>query len=216
MPAQIEIVYPIFLQCCQYTDNEFWSKIFENLAYAKTPYGSYISNDCIYCSHKKRNFIYKIDINNKPENLYNDIKTLLTNKLNVISDQDMTTKKILYAKMSENIQLSHSSWKGIKKNIKELLIEMYVITQMKTYDLSMKQARYLLSMVMLSLILKIIIPADIHYDGNEIANIDGITYTKNSVICTRNIFDISIPYVTEICKYKNTLSDKWGKYVQTL
>ena len=61
MPIKREIVYPIFLECCQFTDDKFWENVFEDLAYGKTPYGTYISKDFLCCSYKKKEFSYKIE-----------------------------------------------------------------------------------------------------------------------------------------------------------
>ena len=43
MTIKKEIVYPIFLECFQYITDKFWLNIFEDLAYGKAPYGTYIS-----------------------------------------------------------------------------------------------------------------------------------------------------------------------------
>jgi len=56
MPSNKEIVYPIFLECCQHADNMFWENIFEKLAYGKTPYGTYISNNFLCCGYKDKKF----------------------------------------------------------------------------------------------------------------------------------------------------------------
>ena len=45
MPIKKDIVYPGFIECLQFTEDIFWENIFEDLAYGKTPYGTYISKD---------------------------------------------------------------------------------------------------------------------------------------------------------------------------
>jgi hypothetical protein len=50
MPAKREIAYPVFLEACQYTEDAYWENIFEELAYGKAPYGTYISKDFLCCS----------------------------------------------------------------------------------------------------------------------------------------------------------------------
>ena len=64
-----KLVYPIFLNCCQYTDDIFWEDIFADLAFGKPPLGTYISKDFLCCSLKQKEFNYKIE--NK------DIKTYI-------------------------------------------------------------------------------------------------------------------------------------------
>ena len=56
-----EIIYPIFLNCCQFTNDPFWQNIFEELAYGKTSYGIYISKNFICCNQKRKEFSYKIE-----------------------------------------------------------------------------------------------------------------------------------------------------------
>ena len=45
MPIKKEIVYPVFLECCEFSVDSFWENIFEDLAYGKTPYGTYINKN---------------------------------------------------------------------------------------------------------------------------------------------------------------------------
>lgn len=92
MPIKKEIVYPIFLECCQYTNDIFWENIFEDLAYGKTPYGTYISKDFLCCNYKDKEFSYKIEKKNS-EQLYEDIYLLLAKKLGLLSQRDKLKKK---------------------------------------------------------------------------------------------------------------------------
>ena len=87
MSNKKEIIYPVFLECCQYTNDIFWENIFEDLAYGKTPYGTYISKDFLCCNYKDKEFSYKIE--KKPSNqLYSDIYGLLHKKLGLLSQRD--------------------------------------------------------------------------------------------------------------------------------
>jgi hypothetical protein len=60
MLVKKEIIYPIFLECCQYADDTFWENIFEDLAYGKSPYGTYISKDFLCCGYKKKSLVTKL------------------------------------------------------------------------------------------------------------------------------------------------------------
>ena len=64
--------------------------VFEELSYGKTPYGTYISKNFFCCNYKDKGFNYKIDDKN-PEELHNDIYSLLVKKLGLLSQK----KKIL-------------------------------------------------------------------------------------------------------------------------
>ena len=65
MTIKKEIIYPIFLECCQYTTDIFWENVFEDLSYGKTPYGTYITKDFLCCNYKEKEFSYKIEKNNQ-------------------------------------------------------------------------------------------------------------------------------------------------------
>jgi len=126
MPIKREIIYPIFLECCQFTDDKFWENVFEDLAYGKTPYGTYISKDFLCCSYKKKEFSYKIE-KKLPKDVYNDVYDLLTNKLGLLSPLEKSKKRKIFKDIEEDITESRKNWNDIKKkNIKELLIELYV------------------------------------------------------------------------------------------
>ena len=71
-----KLVYPIFLECCKYTKDNFWKYIFEDLAYKKTPYGIYIYCDYICCNYKGKEFNYKIDNAKDSKELFGDIYRL--------------------------------------------------------------------------------------------------------------------------------------------
>ena len=102
-----KIVYPIFLECCQYTNSIFWENIFENLAYGKAPYGSYISENFLCCSYKQKEFNYKIEKKDS-ETVYKEVFSLLTNSLGIFSQQE---------KVENDIKNSRKNWNDIKKKM---------------------------------------------------------------------------------------------------
>ena len=92
MPIKKEIVYPIFIECCKHATDIFWENIFEDLAYGKTPYGTYISKDFLSCKYKKKEFSYKIE-RKLPELIYSEVYDLLSNKLGLLSNYEKIKKK---------------------------------------------------------------------------------------------------------------------------
>ena len=126
MPLKKEIVYPIFLECCQYTTDTFWENVFEDLAYGKTPYGTYISRDFLCCSYRKKDFSYKIE-RKETRKVYEEVHNLLVNKLGLISPQERVKQKKLFDEYENSMRFSRDSWSSIrKKSVKELLIELFV------------------------------------------------------------------------------------------
>ena len=54
------LVYPFLLKCCAFTNDNFWKYVFEDLAYGKPPYGTYITHNFLCCKYKDKEFSYKI------------------------------------------------------------------------------------------------------------------------------------------------------------
>ena len=63
-----ELIYPIFLEVCKYADEDiFWKYVFEDLAYGRSPYGTYITKNFMCCNYKGKEFSYKIEVTKQPE-----------------------------------------------------------------------------------------------------------------------------------------------------
>jgi hypothetical protein len=216
MPIKKEIIYPVFLECCQYTDDTFWENIFEDLAYGKAPYGTYISKDFICCSYKKKEFSYRIE-KKDVKTIYTEVYNLLTRKLGIFSQREKVKKRKAFTDLEETIKESRKSWSDIKKkNMKELLIELYVTRMKIKHSLSIKQARYLLSVIMLALAFKVITGDDIEYVNDHIVHIDGIDFTNKQVIVERDLYNLEVSFAPHIVLDKKLMSDNWDKYLKDL
>lgn len=216
MPIKREIIYPIFLECCQFTDDKFWENVFEDLAYGKTPYGTYISKDFLCCSYKKKEFIYKIE-KKLPKDVYNDIYDLLTNKLGLLSPLEKSKKRKIFKDIEEDITESRKNWNDIKKkNIKELLIELYVARMKNKHSLTLKQARYLLSIIFVGMIFKVITNKDVDYKNGKIENIDGIEISHKKIDVKKDLYNLDNNFTPTIILDKNLMYDNWEKYLKEL
>lgn len=216
MPIKREIVYPIFLECCQFTDDKFWENIFEDLAYGKTPYGTYISKDFLCCSYKKKEFSYKIE-KKLPKDVYNDVYDLLTNKLGLLSPLEKSKKRKIFKEIEEDIAESRKNWNDIKKkNIKELLIELYVTRMKHRYSLTLKQARYLLSIIFVGMIFKVITNKDIQYENGKIEHIDGIDISHKKIDIKKDLYNLENNFTPTIILDKSLMYDNWEKYLKEL
>ena len=89
MTIKREIIYPFFIEASKFADDIFWENIFEDLAYGKTPYGSYISKDFLSCNYTNKEFSYKIE-RKDPHILYTEIYNLLVN-IGLNDDQPLLT-----------------------------------------------------------------------------------------------------------------------------
>lgn len=216
MTVKKDIMYPMFLDCMELIDDKFWENIFEDLAYGKAPYGTYISKDSLCCNYKDKEFIYKIEKKN-PKQLYSDIYSLLSKKLGILSKQDKLMKKIDFQNIEEEIKKGRKNWSNIrKKNIKELLIENYVVNMKNKHSLSIKQAKNLISIIFISMIFKIITVKDIHYNDGVIEKIDGIEFKNKEFILSRDIYDVKYETNIIIEEDKQYMYLCWEKYIESL
>lgn len=213
MVIKKEILYPIFLECLQYCTDNFWENVFEDLAYGKSPYGTYINKGFLCCNYKNKEFSYKIE-KKDPEILYQDVYNLLVKKLGLLSVRDKLNKKIDFNNIEEDLKLTRKSWTSIrKKNIKDLLIENFAIKMKKEYNLTLKQTQKLVSYIFIAMIFKVITMKDINYDNGEIISIDGIEFENNNFYFTQDIYNIDNEYRKCILVDKTLMSDNWEKYL---
>jgi hypothetical protein len=217
MTIKKEIIYPIFLECVQYTKDPFWKMIFDDLAYGKTPYGTYISkSDFLCCGYKDKEFSYKIE-RKDPEEVFNNVYTLLNQKLGILSYKEKTKKRLDFLRMGEDIQENKKDWNDIKKkNVKDLHIEFYVIEMTQKYSLSTKQSQYLLSIIFIAMLFKVITSKDIDYSDGKIHNIKGIEFDLKRIILKRNIYKVDSPFTPEIILDQKLVSENWDKYLGNL
>jgi hypothetical protein len=215
-----ELIYPVLLECCQFTNDIFWQNIFEELAYGRTSYGIYISKNFICCSQKKKEFSYKIE-NKEPQIIFNELYNILKNKVGIQSHQERLNNRKAFNELEDETKNNmKNNWNSIKKkNMKELLIELYVTKMKNKYFLTLEQARYLISIIYIGILFKVIIPKrDINYSNGEILNISGIEFDRKKVILNRDIYSVEI---SDTISYQNepqkqTMADMWNLYIRNL
>jgi len=216
MPIRKEIVYPIFLECCQYTEDFFWKNIFEDLSYGKSPFGTYITKDFLCCSYKKKEFSYKIE--EKPSRqIYDEVCNLFTNKLGLLSHVEKIKKRDEFDNFEKNIQSTRKEWADIKKkNMRDILIELYVIKMKNKYLLSVAQAGQLLSVILIAIIFKVITSKDIEFENGCITHINGIDFEQHKFVMERNFQKVEVSFSSCIIIDKKLMSDNWEKYIKDL
>ena len=217
MPIKKEIIYPIFLECSTFAEDPIMKNIFDDLAYGITPYGTYISKNFFCCNYKDKEFSYKIDSTINSQILYNEIHNLITKNLNILSVKDKNKKRLDFNQIEQELKDTHKTWLSIKKkNIKDILIEKYIIDMKNKFSLSIKQCKLLLSSISIAIILKIINSKDITYENDKITKIEGIDFETGKVIIKKNIYSINTSFAPEIIFDKKNISDNWEKHIWQL
>lgn len=211
-----EIVYPIFLECCKFCPDLFWTNIFEELTYGKCPYGVYISKDFLCCNYKNKEFSYKIEVK-EPCKIYEEVYGLFSGKLGLMSYHEKLQKRLDFNNTESSIKDLRQTWNAIrKKTVKELLIEKYVINMKKKHSLTYKQSKYLLSLIFIAIVFKVITQKDIIYNDNKIQHIEGIDFKKKKIIFNKNLYTIEASFAPQIIIDRKSMSDSWEKYLKDL
>jgi hypothetical protein len=207
-----ELLYPFFIDCCELTNDKFWKGVFEDLAYGIAPYGAYVSKGAIMCNYKDKEFMYRIS-KKEPQELYSEIFNLFTNKLNIMSKEQILQRK----ENVERVQEEAVDWSSIKKkNFKDVLIENWAISMKNKHNLTLKQTKYLISIIFLGLIFKIFTSKDIIVKNGVIEEIKGISFEHCKIHIERDIYDIQAISSPDIVTEKLNMSDEWEKYLNTL
>lgn len=187
MGMKKELVFPFLLKCCDLAQEQFWKSVFEDLAYGQAPYGAFISKGFLSCTYKGRAFSYKL-VEKAPEILYQEIYKLLTEKLGILSANEQNQKRLLFEELEKNMREKSEEWCKIrKKNIKDLIMEKYVVSMKQKYNLSLVQARKLMSVIYLAMQFKTITPKDIEYVDGEILSINGISFREGKIVLNKTI-----------------------------
>lgn len=161
----IDLVYPIFLKISYYAHNMFWKHLFENMAYNRPPICIYIrhNNDIlsVLYKHKKRGFIYHVDMNIDVDNIkgvYNELYKLLFNNAKLYSQQEKS-----------NVAVDCSlCWNNVKKTfIKTNMLLKYIITKTNITDIN--EARKLFYRINLGISFKSINSSNIVFANKEIS-----------------------------------------------
>ena len=213
-----DIIYPLMIECSRLTDDVFWQNIFENLSIGKAPYGCYISKNHLMCTYKGKEFMYKLDDTIKSiDNIFFDIYTFLNKKLGLVSQKEKTSKQALFIQIEDQLKEENKQWSNIrKKNNKDMIIEKFVITSWKKYNLSLKKARYLLSLLYLLIGFKIVSNKDINYKNGVIESINGVELFENDIKITKKMYYTNMPILQEDPTIKINVASTWSKYITKL
>lgn len=210
-----EICYPFIFECCQFCVNNYWSNIFENLAYGIPPENCFIKKGNEHIKHSSTTFdtlccYEKSDSHvllqrEDPEILYDKLMNMFINVLN------------LDEKIEDNQSVYYTKWVDIrKKNLKNILLENYVLNLKNEFHLSIEEAKNLLNHINMAISFKIINNKDIEikYNANlcQITNITGILIDKNTnkPFVSKYVCDIPVIFESSDEKKKSFI-EIWRK-----
>ena len=206
MKDQYEMLFPIFVRCSCLTTDKYWMSIFEDLAYNKTPLGSYIKNNALYIRGTKSSVLIDLD---DVEKTYDNVYGLLSHELHLMSPLhrlellDTHHQKIYWA-----------VWKDVRgKNNQDLLIELFTVDMMKKYKLTLTQSKILQSNIHTGILFKSIEKGNITMLNGRIFEIDGIYFDVGNVKYDETLFDFDLVEASIAKPKYKLIGDLWSKYM---
>jgi hypothetical protein len=177
--------YPRLLELSLRQENSFWSTIFENLAYGKSPYGCYVTNSNFLVGKNKGNpFTYDLNAKDKSlDALNSEIKYVLTTNLNLMSKGDKVLKINNFNRLrqKEIKEFRNQQWQDIRrKSIRDILLEMFVVKLSKKHSLSFTSTQRLISSLVIAFMFKRISNENVKVDNFEIVDIKGLTFGQTT------------------------------------
>lgn len=172
----------VFQEISFLCDDMFWTNMFEDLACNKPPFGVSVvekkSSITIKSSLKEKEFIYTFSINDPLEKIKYDVHKLFNTKLNISSAKDKNILKQCFEDHESDLKNENKEWKNIRKTLRSLHYEAYVVRMKNEYNLSLKQARYLLALITTLINFKMLQRTSITFENDQIENIEGIVFNK--------------------------------------
>lgn len=197
-----QLLYPVFLECCIYIKDPSWKNVFEDFAYGICPYECFISKGYLCCNSKNKNFIYNIKSKKEPKLIFEEIKKLLIEKLNILNK---TCYKNIYDESEEDKIIK---WSKIKrKNIKDFLILNYLTENKINFNLSNHEVNKLQKIINIGIIFKTILSDDIIIKENKIHKIQGIDMVQERVIYEKDFTNVEIPFFSPEITCKKSFVD---------
>lgn len=192
------------MKCIEFTDDIFWKNIFEELAFGAPPYNTFIRKNYIISNIKNKEFNYKIDDEQEPKQVFNDLYKLLYNKFGLISDIQLK---------EDEMNFEHHNR---KKTLKYSIIEEFCTRKSKQYNLKINDTKRLINYINLSLIIRNITTDDIEYDEQGyIKCVKDIIFEDNDLILN-NIFENTSYTNNDIINESEIMFNNWTKYINNL
>jgi hypothetical protein len=208
-----ELLHPIFLECRDKTDNEFWKSLYEDMAYGKYPKQIYINqNQQINSTNRSNSFQY--DFKDKTvDEMVIEIQELLLTHTNLISNDEINIKK------TSNIQYKKdtwTNWKDIKKKyIRDVLLMDYCLEIKRLLTFSSNETIYLYER--LSNLILYGQLSTVHLDNNKIVAIDGVDIHQdtNCIIITCDTYkeELSFPIPDMMSHYCKRYLLRTSKFI---
>jgi hypothetical protein len=172
-----EVIYPIFAEASELTEDRFWKSILNDASIGKFPKVFYFVNGTL--SYKLKNKIVTVNIDMKnARNALDILCTFMRDRAGILSDIDMIEKnKEQRIRMSIIADVEINSWSQIKcKTHRSILIAKIVSSISNIYDLDKNASSNLEDLIRLGILAGYFNNTTIHVENGYITGIDGLIY----------------------------------------
>lgn len=222
-----DVVYNVLQECFNLETDIAWKEIFNNMSRGICPKGIMIQNGTIIGSISKKNSSKYSFLNQNPQDIIDNIKSLYSNLINIQSDNTKRNKEFDDINDLYN-DFINMDWKSIKKKaLKDMLIQNYVIDLKYKHNLKSVIAKSGYDTICNALyIYKTHKNIDVEYSEGKIISIKDITI-ENGIIVNKRlekisniIYDSDVEEEEEEIEHEEnkvkSLKELWDSYVQTI
>ena len=206
------VIYPELKKCEDYVTDQFWKKVFGDMATGKCPKSIILFNSTISSTYKRNGFSYNF-LGKDPRTITTDIVNLFKTSGCIYSLNDMKDEQIKIDNDNNAVITTvYSNWKHIKtKKLKNQYIHDFVLKQSVDYKLSDNNTRNLLKLINSALnTYKTHRSCDVIFEDNEINEIIDIEYDPELklFVNTREVEDKE-----DVKKQVNLIKKTWQSYI---
>lgn len=179
------IIYPLFLDCQDFTLDDYWKDVFYNCACNKFPkrvrYDAK-NNTIILKSSTAGGKTEMFNVPHEPEETFKVLMDVFREKLSMRSSKDLCIRKSELETIEKDNQVNlDCEWRQIKpRSIKDQILIEHIKTKIVEHKLSSSEVKQLWNTITLGFQFKKIDSGDVHYETGKILNINGLTFDMKS------------------------------------
>jgi hypothetical protein len=214
-----DVRFGLLFDASDHIADEYWKNVVVDLSRGRCPKKVTIDHQTIYAGNKRNQLSYFYG-NKTPQQIADELPPLLRSQLSIYSANDIKqNSEETDDQFNEFInRVAENCWKRIKnKKMRHTLLVDYVLYKKDEWELSIHQARQLLSTIENALfVFRTHSSNDIHMEDGNISNIDDIVYQHKEIRNLRYNQFIFESDDEEEEDNSGTINDVWVNYVKGL
>ena len=212
--------YPIFLECTEYTLDEYWIDILKNCSLGKFPRGMTIVDDgkTMKITVAKKKYEMIDVLHDDPLEMFRVCMDIFKNKLKMTSSRDHRIKvKEFDETKGKSDREKIKSWDEIKKYKveKDMCIHNFVLRMQKKYSMSDDETIHLNRLIKIGILFKTINSSHILIKNGYIEDITNLNYI-NGKFTIDNSINVKIKTSNNKNANDNPLKKEIVKYLERI